>query len=71
MGIWLQRVDKTQYRFLVTSGCPLSRKVWWAVWIGSFWPKIEVFYRPEWTKGGPHENEFWVFSNSEMNITNS
>ena len=37
----------------------------------SFWPKIEVFYRPEWTKGGPHENEFWVFSNSEMNITNS
>ena len=41
-----------QYRFLVTSGCLLSRKVWWAVWIGSFWPKIEVFYRPEWTKGG-------------------
>ena len=22
-------------------------------------------------KGGPHENEFWVFSNSEMSITNS
>ena len=21
--------------------------------------------------GGPHENEFWVFSNSEMNITDS
>ena len=20
--------------------------------------------------GGPHENEFWAFSNSEMNITN-
>ena len=27
MGIWLWRVDKTQYRFLVTSGCLLSRKV--------------------------------------------
>ena len=39
MGVWLERVDKTYYRFLVTSGCLLSRKVWWAVWIGSFWPK--------------------------------
>ena len=27
MGIWLPRVDKTKYRFLVTSGCLLSRKV--------------------------------------------
>ena len=52
IGTWLQRVDKIQYRFLLTSGCLLSRKVWWALWIGSFWPKIEVFYRPEWTKGG-------------------
>ena len=26
--------------------------MWWAVWIGSFWPKIEVFYRPKGTKGG-------------------
>ena len=34
---------------LVTSGCLLSRKVWWAVWIGSFGSKIEVFYRSEWT----------------------
>ena len=54
MGIWLRRVDKTQRRFLVTSGCLLSRKVWWAVQIGSFWRKIEVFYRPEWTKKGGH-----------------
>ena len=30
---------------------------------------MEVFYKPEWTKGGPYENEFWVFSNLEMNIT--
>ena len=49
----------------------LPRKVWWAVWIISFWPKNEVFYRPEWTnRWGPHENEFWAFSNSEVNITN-
>ena len=52
MGVWLQWVDKTWYRFLVTSGCLISRKVCWAVWISSFWPKIEVFYRSEWTKGG-------------------
>ena len=22
------------------------------------------------SKGGPHENEFWLFSNTKMNITN-
>ena len=35
--------------FLVTSGCLRSRKVWWVVRISSFWRKIEVFYRPDWT----------------------
>ena len=47
--------------------------MWWAVWIGSFWPKIEVYTDRNGPKGpdGPHENEFWVLSNSEMNITNS
>ena len=24
----------------------------------AFTYKIQVFCRPEWTKGGPHENEF-------------
>ena len=43
---------KWVYEFLVTSDCLLSRKVLWAVRIGSFWSKIEAFYRPEWTKGG-------------------
>ena len=43
------RANKTN-RFLVTWGCLLSGKVWWAVQISSFWQKIEVFYRPEWTK---------------------
>ena len=32
----------------ITSGCLPSGKVW----IGSFWPKTKVFYRPEWTKRG-------------------
>ena len=27
----------------------------------AFTSKIQVFCRPEWTKGGPHENEFWQF----------
>ena len=52
MSIFLRRVDKPWYRFLVTSECLLSRKVWWVVWIGSFWPNIEVFYRPEGAKEG-------------------
>ena len=36
----------------VTSGCLLSRKVLWGVWIGSFLPKIEVFCRSELTNRG-------------------
>ena len=46
MGILLRQVNKTKYRFLVTSGCLLSGEV--AVQISSFWWKIDVFYRPEW-----------------------
>ena len=45
------------------------RKIWRPVQIGSFWPKIEVFYRSEWTKGGTTWKQFWIFSNSEMNVT--
>ena len=48
----LKKKRTKQYRLLVTSGCLLPRKVWWAVWISSFWPKNQVFYRPEWTNGG-------------------
>ena len=29
-----------------------------------------MFCGPDWTKGGPHENEFWHFSNIKINITN-
>ena len=37
---------------------------------------VEIISTPDFTdqnepKGEPHENEFWVFSNSEMNVTNS
>ena len=34
--------------------CLLSRTVLQVVQIGSFWLKIEAFYRPEWTKGRHH-----------------
>ena len=54
MVILLQRIDKTKYRFLVTSECLLSRKALWAVRISGFWQKNQVFYRPEWTKGGDY-----------------
>ena len=50
MDIWPQRIDKNIIQVFSTSGCLLSRKVWWAVQISSFWRKIEIFYRPEWTK---------------------
>ena len=38
----------------------------------NWWPLLnsEIFYRPEWTKGGSHDNEFWLLSNTKMNITN-
>ena len=60
-----------QYRFLITSGCLLSRWVWWVVWIGSFCPKLRYFTSQNGPKGGPHENEFWLVSNTKMNVTNS
>ena len=28
-------------------------------------PELRYFKRPEWTKGGPHEYEFWQFSNTK------
>ena len=31
--------------------------------------KISVFYRSEWNKVLPHENEFWLFSIRKMNVT--
>ena len=60
-----------KYRFLVTSGCLLSRKydeLSESVVSGQ---KLRYFTDRNEPKGEPHENEFWVFSNSEMNVTNS
>ena len=34
-------------------------------------PKFRSFGDQNGPKGGPHENEFWKFSNTKMNITNS
>ena len=34
----------------------------------AFTSKIQVFCRPEWTKGGPHENEFWQFLKCENDV---
>ena len=68
---WLPLGDKTYYGFLVSSGCLLSRKVWWVVRIGSFFSKLRYFTKQNGPKGGPRENEFWLFSNTKMNVTNS
>ena len=58
-------------RLLVTSGCLLSRKVWSDKSV-AFDPKMRYFTG----QNGPgvgraHENEFWVFSNSEITVTNT
>ena len=59
-GICLRWMDKTWYRYWIASRCLISKKVWSAVRISSFWWKIEVFYRPEWTK---RETAWkWIFS---------
>ena len=33
--------------------------------------KYRFFCRPEWTKWGPHENEYWQFSNAKTRFLNS
>ena len=44
----------------MNSWCPLSRKVWWAVQIGSFCPKSRYVADQNEPKGRPHENDFWI-----------
>ena len=34
----------------------------------AFTSNIQVFCRPEWTKGAPYESEFWQFSNSKIEL---
>ena len=70
MGIWLRWVDKTIWSFtnlrvfLFLENCDELSE-----WV-AFGQKLRYFTDQKGPKGGPHENEFWVFSNSEMNVTN-
>ena len=52
--IWHQRVEKTYYGFLVTLGCLLSRKEWWAVRIGSFLAENWVILQTRMDQRGDH-----------------
>ena len=49
----------------------LPNKVWWTVWISRFCPKLRYFADQNGSKGGQHENEFWLFSNTKLNVTKS
>ena len=53
-----------------TSGCLLPRKVWWASKSVAFGQKLRYSTNQIRRNGGPYENEFWVFSYSEMYFTN-
>ena len=53
---WLLLGDKTLYGFLVILGCLLSKKVWWAVQIGSFCPNLRYFRDHNGPKKEPDEN---------------
>ena len=55
---WLPSKDKTKNEFLITSGCLLFRKVWWAVRIGSFFPKLRIFTDQNGPKMESYEYEF-------------
>ena len=69
----LNSKEKVKPVFLISLMCifPESNETKFYLTTDTF--KIQVFCRPEWTKlkGGPHENEFWQFSNTKMNITDS
>ena len=53
-----------------------SRMGWQNCQLEKLLLKLEVFYKPEWTKeggkeGGQHENKFRLFPNIKMNVINS
>ena len=68
---WLPSGNITLHGFLINSACRLSRKVWWAVQNGSFFPKLSYFTDQNGVKERSHGNEFWLFSNTKMNTTNN
>ena len=59
MEIWLRRVGKSQYRFLVTQG--IFKKSMMGCVNQYLLPKIEVFYKLERNKGGIHEKLLTIF----------
>ena len=67
----LQLIEKVKPGFWLSLMCMFLNRTRQNSDLTAFTSKIQVFCRPEWTKGGPHENEFWQFSNTKMNITNS
>ena len=58
MGIWLQGVEKAQHRFLVTSGCLVSKKNAELSESEAFGQKLRYFTDQFGPKGEPHKNEF-------------
>ena len=71
IGTLLWQVDETSNRFLITLVVyfleeygELSKSV-------DFGQKLSYFTDQNGPKGEPHENEFWLFSNTKMNVTNS
>ena len=58
MRIWHLWVDKTQYRFLVTSGVYFLEKYDELSELVTFAQKFRYFTDQSGRKGGQHENEF-------------
>ena len=65
MGIWLRHVDKTWYGFLEPQDVYFLEKYDQLPELVAFGQKLRYFTDQNWLKGGPHENEFWVFSNTK------
>ena len=64
-------VFMAKYNLVTYLGSLHSREAWWAVWIGSFCRKLMHFGDQNGPDGRPHEYEFWIVSNTKMNITSS
>ena len=60
-------VEQSLYRFLVPVGVYYLEKYDELSESVAFGQKLMYFTDQNGLKGGPHENEFWVFSNSKMN----
>ena len=67
----LNSVEKVKPGFLLSLKCEcFLNRTGQNSDLTAYTSKIQVFCRPECTIG-PQENEFWQFSNTKMNITDS